>query len=153
MTDRAAVDTMPTRDNARRLAERWLDEYRVLLCAGDSAGISKLFAPEGVCVPSPLDAPIVGRDAIEAFYSAVLADVEVLDLAWDAPLVDAGFASAEWWGTLRENGKDVSEPGSLHFRLDESGLCLSWRAYPLVGERLQPVPDGWPREIGRTDRA
>jgi hypothetical protein len=131
----------------RSSAARWLDQYTKHLCGANASAIADLFHPHGLCVPSILEPPNVGRPAIQAFYETVFAEFEVLDLIWDEPVVDDGEASAEWWATIKHGDKEITEPGSLHFMLDASGLCLSWRAYPIMGEGRRERPTGWPRAL------
>lgn len=129
--------------------EDWLRRYRECFLELDASALAALFRDDGVLVSAPFGEPHVGRAQIESWYGEAFQLISIHVIEFAAPLVEGRRAAVEWWCTLAIEGKETTEPGALHFELDEDGLCLHARLYPVMKEGLTDRPAGWPGEIER----
>jgi uncharacterized protein (TIGR02246 family) len=75
------------------------DAYRAAWLAGDSAAVLRLFAPDAVLLPHHGDPPIVGLDAIRAFWwppNTAPTTVTTLDVITDGAEVNGHLGTL--WG-------------------------------------------------------
>ena len=78
------------------------DAYRVAWLAGDSAAVLRLFAPDAVLLPHHGDPPIVGQEAIRAFWwppASPPTTVTSLDITTDG--AEASGERGILWGRFK----------------------------------------------------
>ena len=78
-----------------------VDDYRAAWLRGDSAAVLRLFASDAVLLPHHGDSPVVGLEAIRAFWwpaSAPPTRITTLEQTTDGVRVDGGTGTV--WGTF-----------------------------------------------------
>jgi hypothetical protein len=125
-------------------AAEWIGRYREALLRVDADAIGNLFAAEAVVKAAPFEPAVRGRDTITEWYREALQGVTVESMVFTEPTVREREAAAEWWILMTEQGKQVTEPGSLHLELDDEGNCTRLGLYPVLADGRQEKPAGWP---------
>jgi steroid delta-isomerase len=118
---------MATGDQIRRACE----QYVALLSAHDADGIAALYA-EGATIEDPVgNAPLVGRDAILAFYRAAIerANPTVVLTGPVRVLADGSAGAAPLQSRSTREGRPVTLDIIDVFTFDDRGLITSMRAY------------------------
>jgi uncharacterized protein (TIGR02246 family) len=108
------------------------DAYRAAWLAGDSAAVLRLFAPDGVLLPHHGDPPVVGLQAIRAFWwppEAPPTTVTSMDITTDG--VDASGDQGVLWGRF-----------TLAFSFEVDGHRRSMRNAGTYLMILRRAPDG-----------
>lgn len=93
------------------------EAYRAAWLAGDSAGVLRLFAPDAVLLPHHGDPPVVGLDAIRAFWwppDSPPTTIRSLDITTDGAAVNGNQGTL--WGRF-----------SLAFSFESAGKLQSLR--------------------------
>ena len=90
------------------LAQRLVDDYLRLLVAADAEAIGALYHPEA-CLEDPVGStPLIGREAILAFYSNGL----------------SGIDAAELSGPIRVTGSEVAFAFTLHTKIKDQLFAM-----------------------------
>jgi hypothetical protein len=111
---------------------QWLDAYGRAWEQGDATGIRQLFAPGAAYYETPFDPPMVGLDALQAYWQAGAADAQ-RDVAfhYDVLAVSGGRGIARWAATFVRvpSGMGVRLDGMLTARFDAGGRCVEFREW------------------------
>jgi uncharacterized protein (TIGR02246 family) len=121
-----------SKTSLKDMTPKWQAAYN----AGDAAGLAALYAEDGVLHP-PNSAPVDGREAIEAFWAAVLESGGTVELTVK-DVRSMGESAAEvgmWVGT----GADGSHEGHGHYTL----------IYEKVDGRWQIASDMWNSDMSQ----
>lgn len=59
------------------------------------------------------------------------------------PIVEGDRAVAEWWATMRDDGRELTLPGALVLRFAADGRCADLREYWQVDDGAVAPPEGW----------
>jgi len=109
-----------SKSSLKEMAPKWAAAYN----AGDAAGLAALYAEDGVLHP-PNSAPVDGREAIEAFWTTVLAsggstELTVKDTyAMDESATEVGV----WVGTAA----DGSHADHGHYTIVYEKVAGTWQ--------------------------
>jgi hypothetical protein len=96
-------------------------------------------------VTAPFRAPHVGREAELEYVSGAFAGERYLDVRFGEPVEIGGRAVVEWWGLLRQNGRETTLAGASVLRFDADGLVAESRDYWHMEDGHGPPPEGWGR--------
>lgn len=132
----------PTQDD--QLIAEWLERYRAASLRLAVDELSMIFAKDAVVAVSPLDDPVVGRPAIHRAFKEAFTGVNFKSLEFHISVVDGLRASAEWWCVFEQDDTPITEPGALFLQLNEVGLSIVLRMYPIFGDGANGKPAGWP---------
>ena len=125
------------------VVRQWLESFGRVWRERDASGAAAIFGNEASYRNSPfLDAPFVGRPAIEGFWAAAVAHVSDVDFRYGTPVIDGDRVGVEWWAILKSGGDDYTLAGNFLLTF-EGGLVSDLReSYVKEAGVRQPHP-GW----------
>jgi uncharacterized protein (TIGR02246 family) len=126
-------------------AREWIEDYGAAWRSGDADTVAELFTEGAVYRSSPFREPTVGREAIRAYWQQATATQEDLDLRFGEPLVHGNRVVVEWWAVMKDEGSEITLPGSLIMRFSPGGRCEDLREYWHLQEGRAEPPEGWGR--------
>jgi uncharacterized protein (TIGR02246 family) len=111
---------------------QWLDAYGRAWQEGDSAAIAELFAPEAAYHETPFDPPMIGREAIVAYWreGAELTQRDVT-FRYTVLAVTGDLGLNHWIAefTRVPSGVKVRLDGVMAVRFDADGRCVEFREW------------------------
>jgi ketosteroid isomerase-like protein len=121
----------------------WIEGFATAWRTHDADLVASLFTEDGRLYYSPLDPPVVGREAIRQLWIKGTEKQSDLDATYGEPALANGRIVVEWWATVKNDGKPTTEPGCAVIWLNDDGLCTEMREYSGVrSEHIEP-PENW----------
>jgi uncharacterized protein (TIGR02246 family) len=111
--------------------QTWLDVYGRAWEQGDAAAVTSLFARDAAYHETPFDPPMIGREAIRAYWQAGAGDAQ-RDVVFDYTILSAGDPAVAHWTasfTRAPSGAAVRLDGVLTVRFDGDGRCVEFREW------------------------
>ena len=109
----------------------WLDSYKAAWEARDPEQAAALFTPDATYHEMPFDAPIVGREAIAAYWAGAVAGQKGIVFNYEI-LACAGRTGLCHWHcafTGVSGGEAIDLDGIFHCRFVESGIVSHFREW------------------------
>jgi ketosteroid isomerase-like protein len=123
----------------------WAVEYGRAWQEADVDGFVALFADDAVYRSSPFREPFVGSAAIRAYVERATGSQSERDVRIGEPVVEGDRAAVEWWATMRDDGEEITLPGTLILRFGDDGRCTELREYWHVEPGRRAPHEGWGR--------
>ena len=93
----------------------------------------------------PFGPPIVGREAVVAYWTQALAGQSETDLYVRLWVTSSHFAAAEWWVSFLREGTSITLSASLLLCFAPDGRCCELHEHWLQHEGRIPPPDRFTR--------
>lgn len=120
---------------------RWLAAYGRAWETGDAAAVISLFAPNAAYFETPFDPPMIGHEAIQAYWreGAGLAQRDVA-FEFDGVALSENLGLSHWTASFVRvpSGVRVRLDGVLSARFDTDGRCVEFREW---WHRHEEAPD------------
>ena len=113
----------------RMAVSKWVSKYSHAWRSKDAKAAASLFAQNVEYHPHPFRPAQLGLDKVREYTVGAFDIDEVYDVRFGKPIVEGSRAAVEYWGSMKENGKDVTIAGSVMLRFAKNGLCNSLRDY------------------------
>jgi SnoaL-like domain len=124
--------------------EAWLERYRSAWEHGDDGSwIEELFTEGASYRSQPFREPHLGHDGIRSYWRHATRTQHDVHVLVGSPIVDGDRAVAEWWTTMRDDGYELTLPGTLVLRFAADGRCDDLREYWHVDDGSLPPHPGW----------
>ncbi len=118
---------------------RWISKYTEAWLKRDAKLVASLFAENAVYQSHPFRPEAEGRGGVLEYTVGAFDLDEVYEVRFGRPVVEGGRAGVEYWGVMREDGKDVTIAGCVMLRFGKKGLCEELRDYWVLKEgRISP---------------
>ena len=124
-------------------AHEWIESFSSAWRDGDTEVYVELFTEDAVCLFDPYGPAVIGRDALREHCRATVMPNPVQELRWGKVLVIGSHVAAEWWATMKHQGKDVTLPGAAIMHFGGGGRCDRLRWYPVVQDGVHEPPAEW----------
>lgn len=145
-------------DTANAFIEKWVDAWLRV----DADAAAELFSEDYVYCWHPLESPVVGQDAIKAYWVSEGELQENVNVHWRAPVVDGNHMSFELWCTMNYRGGSLSDPQSglgseeekrertpremtgvccYAVEFNSLGQCREMREYRFEIDGIHPAPE------------
>ena len=110
----------------------WLDAFVRARLADDGDGLLALFAPDAEVQPDPFDAPLVGENAIRAYFGGLSEQQTQLDLTIERHWASGSTILAAWHASYvrRSDRAHIRQAGVLTAEL-RAGRCSRLRLWTL----------------------
>ena len=132
----------------RTAASRWISKYTEAWLKRDAKTVASLFAENAVYRSHPFRPEVKGRGEVLEYTVGAFDLDEVYEVRFGRPVVEGMRAAVEYWGVMKEDGKDVTIAGCVMLRFGKSGLCEELRDYWILKEgRISP-----PKELSQGKR-
>ena len=123
----------------------WIAAYERAWREKEADGVVRLFTEDAVYRSSPFREPSIGHDGIRSYWRRATGSQEKVELRFGQPVVEGNRAAVEWWGTMRDDGEEITLPGILVLRFAADGRCEELReCWAVQSGRIDPPP-GWGR--------
>lgn len=112
--------------------EKWLDAYGAVWEAGDAQTAIELFTDDAEYYETPFDDPMIGRDAIQQYWSEGAGESQKeVRFLYEAVAVVEGRGFAKWEATFVRipSGIHVELDGFLMAEFDGAGKCSVFREW------------------------
>ena len=133
MITRAEGDVQEPREKYAALVERFGNGWEKL----SSKLMAEVFTDDGVLVPDPFGAAVVGRPAIDAYWGDIPFEQSEISFRFGEIFIAGPWFSTEFKCTFRRRrtGEAVDVRGALYCETD--------------GERISEMRMYWDRRVGR----
>jgi hypothetical protein len=120
----------------------WVEELRLAWEQADPARAAALFTIDARYHSNPFHPPLIGRTAIEAYWSKATSTQSDVRVRMGRPLLDGDRAVVEWWTVMRNGEAETTDTGALVLAFAD-GLCTNLREYWNMTEAILEPPEGW----------
>jgi hypothetical protein len=109
----------------------WVNRLGRAWETGDPEAAAALFGPTATYSENPFDPPLVGREAIRAYWAETAGDHEQVRCVFSVIGVFGATGVAHWRTTLvrRGSGQAAMLAGVIVTTFDEDGACVSLREW------------------------
>ncbi|MCK6539696.1 MAG: nuclear transport factor 2 family protein [Anaerolineales bacterium] len=109
----------------------WMTEYGRASAENDPQASANLFAPDARYYENPFDEPMVGRDAIYAYWNTGAQNLKDKESSFEILAVNGDTGIARWRSlfTVIESGKRLALDCLFVAEFDEEGLCRTFREW------------------------
>jgi hypothetical protein len=121
---------------------RWLDAYGLAWEEGDATAMPVLFAPRAAYYETPFDAPMIGLDAITAYWQWGAGESQKDIHFYYSVLAVRGDIGLNHWTaefTRVPSGVRVRLDGVMSVRFDADDRCVEFREW---WHRVETPPNG-----------
>ncbi len=126
--------------STRVAVSKWVSRYSRAWRSKDAREAASLFAEDAEYYSHPFRPAEVGRDKVRQYTIGAFDIDEVYNVRFGKPIVEGSRAAVEYWGSMKENGKDVTIAGCVMLRFARNGLCNGLRDYWTLQEGRLPPP-------------
>ncbi len=125
----------------RKLATgRWVSKYILAWQKRDAKAAASLFTEDALYRSHPFRPAVNGRGRVLEYTLGAFDLDEVYEVRFGKPVVEGARVAVEYWGVMREDGKDVTIAGCVMLRFARNGLCSELRDYWTLKEGRIPAP-------------
>jgi uncharacterized protein (TIGR02246 family) len=110
----------------------WLEGYRLAWEGRDPQAVGRLFTEDATYQETPFTQPMRGREAVEKYWSEVVAGAqEQIHFGYEVLTIAEGSAIAHWWASfVRASSKaKVGLDGIFLLSFDAAGRCRELREW------------------------
>ncbi len=136
-------------------AGRWVSKYTLAWQKRDAKAAASLFTEDALYRSHPFRPAVNGRGRVLEYTLGAFDLDEVYEVRFGRPVVEGVRVAVEYWGVMREDGKDVTIAGCVMLRFARNGLCNELRDYWILKEERIPAPKelltGRQRETGTVE--
>jgi hypothetical protein len=120
----------------------WLVNLQRAWETADPAAASQLFTDEAVYRSHPFREPLIGREAIAAYWESATATQDRVKVRFGRPVVEDNRVGVQWWTTMIDSGEESSDAGML-LLVFEGDRCRQLREYWHLVPGLHEPARGW----------
>ncbi len=121
-------------------AGRWVSKYILAWQKRDAKAVASLFTQDALYRSHPFRPAVNGRAGVLEYTLGAFDLDEVYEVRFGKPVVEGARVAVEYWGVMREDGKDVTIAGCVMLRFAKNGLCSELRDYWTLKEGRIPAP-------------
>jgi ketosteroid isomerase-like protein len=109
----------------------WMTAYGRASAENDPRASANLFAPDARYYENPFDEPMVGREAIYAYWNKGAQNLKDKESSFEILAVSGDTGIARWQSsfTVIESGKRLALDCLFVVEFDEEGLCRTFREW------------------------
>lgn len=122
--------------------DSWVEELRLAWEQADPARAGAIFTPDARYQSHPFHPPLLGRAAIEAYWSKATSTQSNVRVRMGRPLLDGDRAVVEWWTVMIDGDAETTDTGALVLEFADD-LCNNLREYWNLTEGSLEPPEGW----------
>jgi ketosteroid isomerase-like protein len=126
----------------RSQMDSWVEELRLAWEQADPARAGALFTIDASYHSHPFHPPLIGRAAIEAYWTNATSTQSDVRVRMGKPLVDGDRAVVEWWTVMTVGDAETTDTGALVLEFADE-RCTRLREYWNVTEGRLAPPERW----------
>jgi predicted SnoaL-like aldol condensation-catalyzing enzyme len=123
--------------------DEWLERYRIAWEEGDPEAAAALFTEDAVYRSSPFREPHLGQEGVRDYWVQATSSQNEARVRLGSPITEGNKVAVEWWATMRDDGAEITLPGTLFLRFAPDGRCEELRETWNVAEETVDPPPGW----------
>ena len=109
-----------------KAVSRWVNGYVRAWQQREAKAAASLFAEDAVYSSHPFRPVQKGRSAVLEYTIGAFDLDEVYEVRFGKPVVEGTRAAVEYWGIMKEDGKDVTIAGSVMLRLRRAASATNF---------------------------
>jgi uncharacterized protein (TIGR02246 family) len=126
----------------RSQMDSWVEELRLAWEQADPTRAAALFTVDARYHSHPFHPPLIGRAAIENYWTKATSTQTEVRVLMGKPVLDDDRAVVEWWTVMVDGGSETTDTGALVLEFEDK-LCANLREYWNMAEGKLEPPEGW----------
>lgn len=126
--------------STRASVSKWVSRYSQAWRNKDAKAAASLFTEQVEYHSQPFRPAVIGRDKVKEYTMGAFDLDTVYEVSFGKPVIEGSRAAVEYWGAMKESGKDVTIAGCVMLRFSGNGLCRELHDYWILKEGKHPIP-------------